>query len=133
MNIVTPKVAVHGARVYSKGMVYIPRSFPVNINKDNQFEDAWGPESWIWQTASPGALVYPAVCPAHFGAILNLPGACDTKDPGIFGHQHHCCTSEHPEVCPTDKFLSTMTDVEVWAEGVEGDFHIELQWVRAAN
>ena len=60
-------------------------------------------------------------------------GACDTKDPGIFGHQHHCCTSEHPEVCPTDKFLSTMTDVEVWAEGVEGDFHIELQWVRAAN
>jgi len=60
-------------------------------------------------------------------------GGCDTKDPGIFGRQHYCCTPEHQEVCPTSEFLSTMTDVEVWAEGVEGDFHIELQWIRAVN
>lgn len=60
-------------------------------------------------------------------------GNCDTKDPGIFGKQHHCCSSEHPEVCPTAKFLSEITDVEVWAEGVKGDFHIEVRWFGAAD
>lgn len=53
-------------------------------------------------------------------------GSCDTKDPGLFGHQHHCCSAAHPEVCPTSKFLATMTEVDIWAEGVKGDFHLEL-------
>lgn len=60
-------------------------------------------------------------------------GSCDTKDPGLFGHQHHCCSAAHPEVCPTSKFLATMTEVDIWAEGVKGDFHLELAWVRASN
>jgi hypothetical protein len=56
-------------------------------------------------------------------------GTCDFKDPS--GQQHHCCSEDHPEVCPTAEFLSQITDVEVWAEGVKGDFHIEIDWVGA--
>jgi len=63
-------------------------------------------------------------------------GRCDTKDPSSFGRegkQHHCCTAEHPEVCPTADFLSKITDVQVWAEGVVGDFHLEIQAIQASN
>merc|ERR1711918_288244 len=51
-------------------------------------------------------------------------GACDTLDPT--GQQHVCCTDETPDVCPTADFLAKITDVEVWAEGTEGDFHLEV-------
>jgi len=57
-------------------------------------------------------------------------GRCDTKDPG--GQQHHCC-SDDAKYCPTAAFLSTITDVEVWAEGAVGDFHLEIDYVGAAN
>jgi len=63
-------------------------------------------------------------------------GRCDTKDPsGAFGpgKQHHCCGADHPEVCPTADYLKKISDVEVWAEGVEGDFHIEVKKIQAAN
>jgi len=60
-------------------------------------------------------------------------GNCDTKDPGFFGRQHHCCSSEHPEVCPKAKYLKSLTEFSIWAEGVQGDFHIEVQWVGATN
>jgi len=63
-------------------------------------------------------------------------GRCDTKDPGMFGlpgKQHHCCGADHPEVCPTAEYLQKITDVELWAEGVEGDFHIEVKEVQAAH
>ena len=58
-------------------------------------------------------------------------GACDTKDPGMFGKQHHCCGKEHPEKCPSKASLSGITGVEVWAEGAEGDFHLELESISA--
>jgi hypothetical protein len=54
-------------------------------------------------------------------------GECSTKDPD--GTQHVCCGPEHLEVCPSTTFLSTLTNVQVWAEGVEGDFHIEIDYV----
>ena len=57
----------------------------------------------------------------------------DTKDPGALGKQHHCCTSKEPKYCPTAKFLGAISDLEVWAEGVEGDFHIELDWIGASK
>lgn len=57
-------------------------------------------------------------------------GRCDTKDPT--GQQHHCCTADdNYKYCPTSEYLSTITDVEVWAEGAEGDFHIEIDYIGA--
>lgn len=53
-------------------------------------------------------------------------GKCDTKDPS--GTQHHCCTEQTPTYCPTAKYLSEVIDLEIWAEGFEGDFHLEVGW-----
>ena len=58
-------------------------------------------------------------------------GACDTLDPT--GVQHHCCTAEEPQYCPTADYLAKITDVEVWAEGTEGDFHLEIYWIGASD
>jgi len=55
-------------------------------------------------------------------------GRCDTKDPN--GQQHHCCTADdNYKYCPTAKYLSEITDVEIWAEGDVGDYHLEVQWI----
>ena len=57
-------------------------------------------------------------------------GRCDTKDPT--GQQHHCCSdSDNKKYCPTASYLSTITDIEVWAEGAEGDFHLEIDYIGA--
>jgi len=58
-------------------------------------------------------------------------GACDTKDPGIFGRQHYCCTAQHPEKCPSVAALGGITGLEVWAEGAAGDFELELESISA--
>ena len=42
-----------------------------------------------------------------------------------------CCTAEHPEVCPKDYHLAKLTGFEIWAEGKEGDFSIELKSISA--
>jgi len=51
-------------------------------------------------------------------------GRCDTKDPD--GTQHVCCSSEHPEVCPTAQHLSQIESLEMWAEGAVGDFDLRV-------
>jgi hypothetical protein len=56
-------------------------------------------------------------------------GECDTKDPT--GEQHLCCTPEHPEVCMKVWHLRQITGFAVWAEGVEGDFAIDLKSIAA--
>lgn len=56
-------------------------------------------------------------------------GDCATKDPD--GYQHQCCTKETPSVCPTAKPLRGINSFNVWAEGAEGDFHIELKEIAA--
>ena len=59
-------------------------------------------------------------------------GRCDTKDPT--GQQHHCCSAkDNHKYCPTAEYLSTITDVEIWAEGAEGDFHIEIDYIGASG
>lgn len=58
-------------------------------------------------------------------------GACDTKDPD--GTQHHCCSATHPEVCPQAQHLAQLTGFEVWAEGVEGEFEVELKSISAGQ
>lgn len=58
-------------------------------------------------------------------------GTCDTQDPN--GQQHHCCSdADGGKYCPTAGFLATLTDMEVWAEGVQGDFHLEIDWIGAS-
>lgn len=52
-------------------------------------------------------------------------GRCDTKDPRD-GFQHHCCTAEHPDVCPKAEHLGQITSLELWAEGVAGNFDIKV-------
>ena len=54
-------------------------------------------------------------------------GRCDTKDPN--GKQHHCCNND--KYCPTKGFLSTITDLEVWAEGAQGDFQLDIDYIGA--
>lgn len=56
-------------------------------------------------------------------------GECTTKDPT--GQQHYCCSAEHPEVCPTARHLQHINTVEVWAEGVEGSFTLDIDWIGA--
>ena len=60
-------------------------------------------------------------------------GRCDTKDPQ--GQQHHCChdPGTGDKYCPKAEFLGQITDVEVWAEGVQGDFHLEIDYVGASD
>ena len=56
-------------------------------------------------------------------------GECDTKDPT--GEQHVCCSDAHPEVCPQAQHLATIQSIEVWAEGVEGEFGLEIKSIAA--
>lgn len=37
------------------------------------------------------------------------------------------CSSTHPEVCPTARALAEIGTVGIWAEGMAGDFHVEIQ------
>merc|ERR1719199_249993 len=58
-------------------------------------------------------------------------GRCDTKDPT--GKQHVCCSSEHPEVCPTKKNLKDISEVGLWTEGVAGKFNLDIMWIGCGN
>mmetsp|Transcript_32752 Transcript_32752/g.75771 ORF Transcript_32752/g.75771 Transcript_32752/m.75771 type:complete len:235 (+) Transcript_32752:62-766(+) len=59
-------------------------------------------------------------------------GECDTLDPT--GVQHHCCSADDDyKYCPTAEYLGSITGFEVWAEGVEGDFHLEILEIAAAD
>ena len=55
-------------------------------------------------------------------------GECDTKDPD--GTQHYCCNT-NPEYCPTAAHLKAITDLEIWAEGIEGKFSVEVEYLGA--
>lgn len=57
-------------------------------------------------------------------------GRCDTKDPT--GKQHYCC-SEKPSVCIQPKNLKDISQIGIWAEGVEGDFKLELNYIAAGS
>lgn len=62
-------------------------------------------------------------------------GNCNSKDPiPIIGKQHHCCGSgTDAQYCPTTTFLSSLTDLSIWAEGVAGQFHVEVKWIGASK
>ena len=56
-------------------------------------------------------------------------GRCDTTDPT--GQRHHCCTEAHPEVCPAAEHLRSLHGLQLWAEGVEGDFSLDVRSIAA--
>jgi len=69
-------------------------------------------------------------------------GRCDSKDPkSVFhpmGEQHYCCDKSgfepsKPEVCVDAKYLNHINNLGVWAEGVAGDFNIEIDWIGATK
>ena len=41
--------------------------------------------------------------------------------------------SDDPSVCPTEKDLSQIRWIEVWAEGVGGDIHLEIESISAST
>jgi hypothetical protein len=62
----------------------------------------------------------------------DFTGRCDTKDPARgLNEQHYCCpasglTPSKVEVCPAPKYMKQITDIEIWAESIAGDFHLEI-------
>ena len=52
-------------------------------------------------------------------------GNCDTRDPS--GTQHACCSAATPSVCPTAAQLAQISGLQLWAEGVEGEFEMEVR------
>jgi len=69
-------------------------------------------------------------------------GRCDSKDPrSIFhplGQQHYCCDKSglqpsKPEVCVDAKYLNHIDSLGVWAEGVAGDFNLEIDFIAATT
>ena len=58
-------------------------------------------------------------------------GLCTTKDSG--GYQHHCCSKAEPKYCPTKAFLADVNTLQIWSEGVAGDFHLEIDWLGAGD
>jgi len=69
-------------------------------------------------------------------------GRCDSKDPKSLlhptGQQHYCCNKSglqpsKPEVCVDAKYLNQIDSLAVWAEGVAGDFNIEIEWIGATS
>jgi len=64
-------------------------------------------------------------------------GRCDSQDPSSVanaGVQHECCADSgiepsSPDVCVDSQYLSVVNDVEIWAEGVVGEFNLEIEWV----
>jgi hypothetical protein len=73
---------------------------------------------------------------SHFSYdTSDYTGRCDSKDPN--GKQHYCCDKSgfqpsNSEVCIDSKYLSVINDLQVWAEGVEGDFDLEIEWIGAS-
>ena len=53
---------------------------------------------------------------------------------GCTDHGAVCCSSAHPEVCPTfnsRKALSSTSQIGIWGEGTAGDFALDIFSVRA--
>jgi len=48
------------------------------------------------------------------------------------GEPLHPCSPSQPEYCPKKRDLATIRVLQVWAEGVAGDFHLEISHIGAA-
>jgi hypothetical protein len=61
----------------------------------------------------------------------DFTGDCATKDPD--GYQHRCCSEKDSDVCPTATQLKGLDSVRIYAEGVEGDFQMDVKEVLATD
>jgi len=52
-------------------------------------------------------------------------GECSTTDAD--GTKHRCCGTDHPEVCPTARYLRSINQLMIWAEGAVGDIYLEIE------
>jgi hypothetical protein len=59
----------------------------------------------------------------------DFTGECATRDPD--GYQHQCCETGTEHICPSEAGLSHINGLSVWAEGVEGDFKLEVLSISA--
>lgn len=94
--------------IYSSGSFKAPFSKYLKRNKDNQIVNIpFTDFSYDW---SP------------------YTGTCNTTDPT--GVIHHCCSKlDNYKYCPKTEYLSSLTGFEIWAEGTEGIFDINLIWI----
>jgi len=53
----------------------------------------------------------------------------DHWDPGTGNHISEC--ADDPKVCPTEKALGKITQIQIMSEGVAGDFHLEVESISA--
>jgi len=108
----------------------IPKSTVFSPNPNGQYKAGFSVQGQDWQVIE---IPY-----AQFSWDTSaFTGLCNTADPNG-GQQHYCCSDSDlqpskAEVCIQDKYLNTISRVEVWAEGVEGDFDIEVEWIGATN
>jgi len=58
-------------------------------------------------------------------------GDCFTTDPD--GYQHVCCSAANPDVCPTSTQLQSIDIFNIYAEGVEGEFQMEVKEILAVT
>ena len=50
---------------------------------------------------------------------------------GCTDHGAVCCSSQHPEVCPSALTKSKITDIGIDAQGVVGTFSLRIKSIRA--
>jgi hypothetical protein len=62
----------------------------------------------------------------------DFTGDCFTKDP-TDGFQHQCCSSQNPDVCPKAEYLEKVDYFRIYAEGHEGEYHLEISSIAAAK
>lgn len=68
----------------------------------------------------------------EFGdVILPFTGFSSHWDDGT-GEPITTCAKD-PKACPTKKILENMRTLSIWAEGVEGDVHLEVKSIRASG
>jgi len=60
----------------------------------------------------------------------DFTGDCFTKDP-TDGFQHKCCSSSNSDVCPKAEYLEEVDYFSIYAEGHEGDYHLEIKSIAA--
>lgn len=52
---------------------------------------------------------------------------------GCNDHGAVCCSSNHPEVCPSKTALASVSQISIWGEGTAGKFALDIFSVRAVK
>lgn len=112
LKFYSPSIPVHHG-AHGRGYGSQAQSFKVPASKNGEWQSVFLPFhgfSYDWS---------------------DFTGDCFTKDPD--GFQHRCCDEKNHDVCPTAKQLEGLAQVRIYAEGVEGDFQLDVQEVTATD